>query len=67
MVTVYGELWWPAVVATIKDRGRWRLLRGGSRGRGSRIMRHCTDDVLIDHGPTGATVVICRCLIEEAA
>ena len=59
-VTVHGQLLWPVVVATIGDRGRWWLARGGSRGRGRRIMRHCVDDMLIDHGSAGATV-------EEAA
>jgi len=37
----------------------------GNRGRGTLFMRHCSDDLRIDHGPTGTTVVIRRHLIEE--
>lgn len=66
MVTVHGELPWPDLVTATKDRGRWRLTRGGSRVRGSRKMRYFADGMLIDRGSAGATVVIrCR-LIEEA-
>ena len=66
LVTVHLELQLLDVVATIGNTGWWRLPRGGSRGRGRRIMRHCGDDVCTDHGPVGTTVVIGRRLAGEA-
>ncbi len=66
IVTVHVELQLPDVVATIGDAGRWRLPRGDNRGRGMLVMRYCSDDVRIDYGPAGTTVVIRRRLAEEA-
>jgi hypothetical protein len=40
--------------------GRWQLPGEGGRGRGSQLMRHCADDVRIDRGFAGTTVVIRR-------
>jgi anti-sigma regulatory factor (Ser/Thr protein kinase) len=64
--TVHLQLQLPDVVATIRDTGRWRWPRGDGRGRGRLVMRRCVDDVRIDHGPAGTTVVIRRHLAEEA-
>jgi anti-sigma regulatory factor (Ser/Thr protein kinase) len=65
-VTVHLELQPPDVLATVRDTGRWRPPRGEDRGRGTLFMRNCSDDLRIDHGPTGTTVVIRRCLAEPA-
>jgi anti-sigma regulatory factor (Ser/Thr protein kinase) len=65
-VTVHLELQWPDVIATVGDTGRWRRPRGEDRGRGTLFMRNCSDDLRIDHGPTGTTVVIRRGLAEPA-
>ncbi|WP_106177452.1 ATP-binding SpoIIE family protein phosphatase [Prauserella shujinwangii] len=48
------------VHATITDRGNWRHPRGQHRGRGTRLMRHLSDDVRIDHGAEGTSVRIRR-------
>jgi anti-sigma regulatory factor (Ser/Thr protein kinase) len=67
IVTVHLELQFSNVIATIADTGRWGVPASGNRGRGTLFMRHCSDDLRIDHGPTGTTVVIRRHLIEEAS
>jgi anti-anti-sigma factor len=64
-VNVHLGLQGPDVVATIADTGAWGRPSVGNRGRGTLFMRHCSDDLRIDHGPTGTTVVIRRHLIEE--
>jgi anti-anti-sigma factor len=64
-VTLHLELQWPDVVATIADTGQWGQPSAGNRGRGTLFMRNCSDDLRIDHGPSGTTVVIRRQLIEE--
>lgn len=48
------------VTFTIRDRGRWRTPTDGvtTRGHGVRLMRACAEDVSIDHGPDGTTVVL---------
>ncbi len=71
-VTVHLELQLPDVLATVQDTGRWRPPHGEdrgrhNRGRGTQFMRSCSDDLRIDHGPTGTNVVIRRRLAEEAA
>ncbi|MGH3550938.1 MAG: ATP-binding protein, partial [Pseudonocardiaceae bacterium] len=65
-VKVHMELQLPDVIATVADTGRWRPPRGADRGRGTLFMRNCSDDLRIDHGPTGTTVVIRRRLAEQA-
>jgi anti-sigma regulatory factor (Ser/Thr protein kinase)/putative methionine-R-sulfoxide reductase with GAF domain len=67
-VTVHLEIQPPDVLATIRDTGRWRPPGGENRGRGrgTQFMRNCSDDLRIDHGPTGTTVVIRRRLAEQA-
>jgi anti-sigma regulatory factor (Ser/Thr protein kinase) len=64
-VHVHLGLQGPDLVATIADTGQWGQPSAGNRGRGTLLMRHCSDDLRIDHGPTGTTVVIRRHLIEE--
>jgi len=64
-VNVHLGLEGPDLVATIADTGQWGPPSVGNRGRGTLLMRHCSDDLRIDHGPRGTTVVICRHLIEE--
>jgi serine phosphatase RsbU (regulator of sigma subunit)/anti-sigma regulatory factor (Ser/Thr protein kinase) len=66
-VTVHLELQLPDVLASVRDTGRWRLPRGENRGRGTLFMRNCSDDLRIDHGPTGTNVVIRRCLAERVS
>src|SRR5690349_746983 len=53
------------LVATIADTGLWGQPSVENRGRGTLFMRHCSDDLRIDHGPSGTTVVIRRHLIGE--
>lgn len=65
ILTVHLELQAPTVVATIADTGRWGQPSVGNRGRGMLLMRNCSDDLRIDHGPTGTTVVIHRQLLEQ--
>ena len=64
-VNVHLGLQGPDVVATIADTGQWGKPAVGNRGRGTMFMRSCSDDLRIDHGPSGTTVVIRRHLIEE--
>jgi anti-sigma regulatory factor (Ser/Thr protein kinase) len=61
-VTVHMELQLPDVLATVSDTGRWRPppSENRGRGRGMQFMRNCSDDLRIDHGPTGTNVVIRR-------
>jgi anti-sigma regulatory factor (Ser/Thr protein kinase) len=63
-VTVHLELQPPDVLATVRDTGRWRPPRENDRGRGALFMRNCSDDLRIDHGPTGTNVLIRRRLAE---
>ncbi|MDQ3762848.1 MAG: SpoIIE family protein phosphatase [Actinomycetota bacterium] len=64
-VTVHMELQLPDVLATVRDTGRWRPPRSENRGRGTLFMRNCSDDLRIDHGPTGTNVLIRRRLGEQ--
>lgn len=65
-VTVHLELQLPDVLATVRDTGRWRPPSVEDRGRGTLFMRNCSDDLRIDHGPTGTNVVIRRRLAQAA-
>ncbi|MGH3835258.1 MAG: ATP-binding protein, partial [Pseudonocardiaceae bacterium] len=65
-VRVHLELQLPDVLVTVRDTGRWRPPRNEGRGRGTLFMRNCSDDLRIDHGPTGTCVVIRRRLTEQA-
>ncbi|MBV8993160.1 MAG: ATP-binding protein [Pseudonocardiales bacterium] len=66
LMTVHLELQLPDVVAIVGGTGQWGLLPGKNRGRGLPFMQNCSDDVRIDHGPTGTTVLIRRHLAAEA-
>ncbi|MFZ0119272.1 MAG: ATP-binding protein [Pseudonocardiaceae bacterium] len=65
-VAVHLELQPPDVVATVQDTGHWRPPsdENRGRGRGTLFMRNCSDDLRINHGPTGTNVVIRRRLAE---
>jgi len=66
MVTLHLKLEVPDVVATIADTGQWGSPpTGGNRGQGTLFMHNFSDEVRIDRGPTGTTVVIRRRLTEE--
>ncbi len=65
-VMVHLELQLPDVLATIRDTGHWRPPRQEDGGRGTLFMRDCSDQLRIDHGPTGTNVVI-RHRLSQAA
>jgi anti-sigma regulatory factor (Ser/Thr protein kinase)/putative methionine-R-sulfoxide reductase with GAF domain len=65
-VTVHMELQLPDVLAIVRDTGCWRSSRSADPGRGTRLMRNLSDDLRIDHGPIGTTVVIRRHLTDQA-
>jgi anti-sigma regulatory factor (Ser/Thr protein kinase)/putative methionine-R-sulfoxide reductase with GAF domain len=65
-VTVHMELQLPDVLAIVRDTGRWRPPHGVGGGRGMLFMHNCSDDLRIDHGRLGTTVVIRRHLTEQA-
>jgi anti-sigma regulatory factor (Ser/Thr protein kinase) len=46
------------VVITVRDAGRWRAQRGGSRGRGLTIIESAMDEVSINRTETGTEVVM---------
>ncbi|HEY0639133.1 MAG TPA: SpoIIE family protein phosphatase [Pseudonocardiaceae bacterium] len=50
----------PDVVVTVRDTGTWRPPRGTHRGRGKHLMKGCSDELQIDHGPEGTVVTIRR-------
>jgi anti-sigma regulatory factor (Ser/Thr protein kinase) len=63
-VTVHLELQPPDVLATVRDAGRWRPRGDDHQGRGTQFMHNCSDELRIDHGPTGTNVLIRRRLVE---
>ncbi|KAA9165641.1 SpoIIE family protein phosphatase [Amycolatopsis acidicola] len=64
-VSLHLELEGSDVVATVRDRGRWRAPRGSNRGRGIMLMRKCCDHVELEQTDEGTTVTIRRGLGEE--
>jgi serine phosphatase RsbU (regulator of sigma subunit)/anti-sigma regulatory factor (Ser/Thr protein kinase) len=64
-VTVHMELQPPDILTTIRDTGRWRPPRSEDQGRGTLFMRNYSDDLRIDHSPTGTTVVIRHSLTKQ--
>ena len=50
----------PEVVMTIRDHGRWREPRGVDRGRGTGLMRQCSDRFEVATDPGGTTVTMTR-------
>ncbi len=67
-VTVHMELQRPDVLVTVRDTGRWRppCSEDRGRGRGTQFMQNCSDDLRIDHGPTGTNVAIRHRLADQA-
>ncbi len=55
MALVEGE-----ATVTVRDRGDWRKPRGENRGRGIPVMEEFMDDVSIETGGDGTTVVLRR-------
>jgi anti-sigma regulatory factor (Ser/Thr protein kinase) len=53
------------VVMRVRDMGRWRDQAAHTRGRGLDLMRGLMDDVSVDSGPQGTTVVLRRRLRGE--
>ncbi|HJQ48154.1 MAG TPA: SpoIIE family protein phosphatase [Amycolatopsis sp.] len=66
-VMVHLELQDTAVIATVRDHGRWRQPRGVNRGRGLLLMQKCGDEVRIEQGEEGTRVVIRRDVSPEPA
>ena len=60
IITVWMTLRPPDVVVTVRDGGRWRPPRGTNRGRGTAVMRQCSDELRVEHGPDGTEVFIRR-------
>ena len=56
----------PEVSITVRDHGGWRTKTSPDRGRGVELMRELMDDVEIDSGETGSTVVLRRRLMAPA-
>jgi signal transduction histidine kinase/CheY-like chemotaxis protein len=46
------------VTVEVRDRGQWRAQRGEGRGRGLTLMKGLLDDVEVDAGDDGTTVVM---------
>lgn len=65
-VHVHAELEGDAVAVTVRDSGQWRSARGQGRGRGTTLMRQCTDDVQVTSGAAGTTVTLRRDLARES-
>jgi anti-sigma regulatory factor (Ser/Thr protein kinase)/putative methionine-R-sulfoxide reductase with GAF domain len=60
----------PDALVTVRDNGSWRPPRGHNRGRGTTVMRRCSDELRIDHNLSGTEVFIRRRLsgtVPEAA
>jgi PAS domain S-box-containing protein len=53
------------VTVVVRDSGRWREPAGGLRGRGVELMRGLMEDVEVESGPDGTTVVLRRLLRGE--
>lgn len=49
-----------SVVTTVRDNGRWRSARGHNRGRGTSLIRQCSDDMDVIAGAGGTTVTFRR-------
>jgi anti-sigma regulatory factor (Ser/Thr protein kinase) len=64
-VSVQMELVGATVVTTVRDNGHWRAARGEGRGRGTAMMRACSDDVDVTAGVGGTTVTLRRRLTQE--
>lgn len=49
-----------SVVTTVRDNGRWRSARGHNRGRGTTLIRQCSDEMDVVAGAGGTTVTFRR-------
>ena len=65
-ITVKAEAEEGVVSVTVSDRGAWRESRGENRGRGIPLMKEFMDDVSIDRGGEGTTVMLRRKLRDGA-
>jgi serine phosphatase RsbU (regulator of sigma subunit)/anti-sigma regulatory factor (Ser/Thr protein kinase) len=52
----------PDVLVTVRDTGSWRPPRGHNRGRGTRLMELCSDELRVEYTLTGTEVFIRRSL-----
>jgi anti-sigma regulatory factor (Ser/Thr protein kinase)/putative methionine-R-sulfoxide reductase with GAF domain len=59
-IDLRAELAGDDAIVTVRDHGRWREARGGNRGRGIPVMEEFMDDVSIDTGEGGTSVVLRR-------
>jgi anti-sigma regulatory factor (Ser/Thr protein kinase)/putative methionine-R-sulfoxide reductase with GAF domain len=59
-LTVQMELEGTTVVANVRDNGRWRPARGDDRGRGTALIRSCSDEMDVIAGVGGTTVTFRR-------
>ncbi len=59
-ISVRAQLRDGLAAISVRDRGTWREPRGGNRGRGIPVMREFMDDVSIETGAEGTTVVLRR-------
>ena len=55
-----------SVVTTVRDNGRWRSARGQNRGRGTTLIRQCSDEMDVIAGAGGTTVTFRRHIRGEA-
>jgi sigma-B regulation protein RsbU (phosphoserine phosphatase) len=51
-----------AIVAVVRDHGRWRSPRGSNRGRGTVLMRGLVDEVKVEHLADGTRVTLQKVL-----
>ena len=63
-LTVQMELDGTTVVTNVRDNGRWRPARGENRGRGTSLIRACSDDMDVIAGVGGTTVTFRRHVTE---
>jgi anti-sigma regulatory factor (Ser/Thr protein kinase) len=59
-LTVQMELEGTTVVTNVRDNGRWRPARGDDPGRGTALIRSCSDEMDVIAGVGGTTVTFRR-------
>ncbi len=64
-VRVRMDLRPPDVVATVSDTGHYRPSRGKNGGRGTLLMQALTDEVTIEHDPSGTEITLRRRMATE--
>lgn len=65
-LTLQMERQGATVVASVRDNGRWRSARGHDRGRGTALIRQCTDEMDVIAGAGGTTVTFRRRIAGDA-